>query len=324
MPYKKTYKKRNKKYNKRLADKKINTLVEKRIDEISKKNIEKNKQWLYNGAYIKNSAIAKFSRFGYDFEDGFQLSYNGRTGSGTNLPQCAVMCLSAIGNQPAMIQRGAHVNANNFENTFTVNTRKVFSYLRAENRTENDVTICATIVYVPNDAVANANQVGVENITNYNDGVFSVCGGNPAQRWKGNFRKLINTYEAINPSDSSNSVARPLILKRKTFKLPGVKDSGKSGTSNRKFTSTYRDITMTHLYKRNKKMTYVCKNILSDLYQVASEGNFYLVVTSDLGEMLEPGQRLSDVRIQGIGGIEYCLQAQALPNNNINPSNTGT
>ena len=41
--FKKNYKKRR--YSSRLRDKKINTLVEKRINDISNKNIQKNVKW---------------------------------------------------------------------------------------------------------------------------------------------------------------------------------------------------------------------------------------------------------------------------------------
>ena len=319
MPYKKRYKNKRKKYNRRLADKKINTLVEKRIDDISKKNIAKNKQWLYNGAYIKNPNIAKFGRFGYDFEDGFQLSYNGRTADSTEAAPLSMICASAIGNQPAMIQRGAHTNTDGFQNTFNVDVRKAYCYLRAENRLEHDVTICVSLVFIPNDSQLNTPDQVVSDMITYTDSIYTVCGGNPAGRWRGNFRKMIENYTDPNPTIAGYNNLSFQVLKRKTIKLKGVVDSGKSGSTASKSTSTYKDIVLTHMFKRNKNLTYNCKRVNNLLFQASGNGNVYAVVTSDLGAMITPGQRLSDVRIQGIAGIEYCLLDQELPNNNVNP-----
>lgn len=290
------YFKRRRKRNSRLADKKINTLVEKRIKEIAQKEDNKNQVWVIDKKVLPNTwedmgaAPAQISD--YDV-----------------IPNNNEMYSMNLSNPGLLVQTPqANASGTATSKTCEIRVRAVQAFLRFVNTDNFTRTVRCALAYIPN---LNINTVVADQPLQPQRWWL----GDTNSKYRGMFAKEIHyrSSSATYPEDAGDSQpgVKVRILDQKVIKLPPptVYDV-KGATVDDIIQHNIRDVSLSHYFKglgKKESFTYF-SNISEDQAQMLTSGNYRLLIASD-----EPdGAVTPKVRFYGVAGCKMRVSGAPL------------
>lgn len=252
MPYKKSYKKRRN-YSK-LRDKKINTLIEKRIDEISKKNIAASTVYHY---YDKD-IVADGQSWTSPTELPLLTSY--RPIAPGSLENKAVSDFGGL-----ISDTFASSLDSQDQRSITVGIKGIQCRFGFVNTSQQNARVTAQLIWIPNlnqqtDDAVDFLRPDVYMLYKYGSGNILYDGWS-----KGQLKNL---------ATSPQTVRTYSVLARKTFNLRGID----SATATEEYVGTKR-VTLQKVWKNLRKHN-IKDNSLEGM--LLTDGNYYFTIHSDL------------------------------------------
>lgn len=255
MPKKSSKRRRN--YSK-LRDKKINTLIEKRINEISKANIRANDIiHRYSKFYLKESVDWVSICSLPEYAD-FRLVDSG-TLEGHMISDCGGLIHDANLDEVATNHRGS----------MTVGVKGVQARFGIQNRSTTDCRVSVQLLYIPNY------NINTDDATDY-------LNPNKFYLWKYGTGNILfdgwDKEEVKNNSPNPEGAVTYSVLARKTFRLAGTTTG-----SNPNFTQFTKRITLQKVWKNYRRHN-IKLNSGDDTAQAFTDGNYFITIHSDLPE----------------------------------------
>lgn len=272
----------------KLRDKKINTLIEKRIRDIAQKEDQKQLKYI-TAAKCWPQSLANPDYAGVSIIELADLlptvNYSGATASQNSLE---------------------YVNLSSFdlgERAEEIRVKQVQAFLSFYNTNVDPYMVSAALIHIPNANIvtaASSNSTAGET----NDLIprrFMLTKNN----WK--FSKSSSgMFHGFVEGDAPRNTTKYTILDRKTVVVPPASVNSDSDNSNPK---RVIEMKLNKSYKTYKTIKYNSSTSTSG-NQPTRDGNIYLCVTCNKGAASTAD---SGIRVQAIGGIKYTLGPTIAP-----------
>lgn len=314
MPKRQQRKQQSRRRQSKLADKKINTLIEKRIEEIAKKEDRKNLKY-----FVEAQAFpANFASQSYIGTSIHQLHTDISPLVNTNVTSNA----NSIDYWPLTNFRMKYkyadrqgsplpTNAENEDCSFRI--RQVQAFLSFYNENNEPYQVCAALIGIPNSNPATAADssalTGASNRLRPTRAMLCKNNWKFAPTSSGMFKDFFVNYHA-GEEDKTGLKTIHHILDRKTVTVPG--SGGVSGElaqlSNPK---KVVKMSLSKLYKNPKKVSANYLSISgqdpSGAEKIMDDYNIYLCVTTNCANAS------SLIGMQAVGGVKFSLSSSTAP-----------
>lgn len=267
--------KKRKSYRNRFSDKKINTKIEKKVSAMINRGIAKNREKLIHGNNVLATTTSTWS------------------GAYARPPTASMVELQPNSLFTKIMTDASDYIASQSEGTYLANVTayaKVFqSCLAFENRSQHDVAVRISFIYVPNTTrISTAEpQAQDQPYTNI--------------KYKGIFKRGIHSYNGP-LVDNFNPASKVIATKRFILKTTRSLYDVMGSTTDDEITKPLREVTLTKRYKsRGQKLIFNS----SSPGRPADSGNVYLCVTTNAVNTT-PGATIG-VRMWGIAGCELTM-----------------
>lgn len=294
--------KRKKSYRARLKDPKINTKIERKIDQISKANDAKNRQLLIRQSAFGTDNQMQQSAY-YDF---VQLPANTGVADSSNIG-LDVVDLTAVGGDiyAGNVPVGKEVEQNvRYAKYFRFT--KVQAFLQFFNSGDYPCKVRVSIVYIPNANPYTAASVDANGITSVLRPNQMICGIKD-MRNKGIFK-----MNYINSRDDFTNIKHTILKSKQITLQPKIASSGSTvngGAGGGSWGNTtinggrrVKEVNLSVNFPGLGKRFVYNGGFLQDAVAHMSNGNMYLVISHNVkNNRPEP-------YVRGIGGAQYYIE----------------
>lgn len=315
MPYKKKYvPKRKKSYRRRFKDDKINTKIERKINQISKKNDAKNRQLLVR-ATSYGTNITQYQPGQYGFAS---LPANA-AGGDQPYTGLSILNLTAIGgaNQNTVNPKGPTTSTYNTTNRIFRAT-KIQAFLRFLNPSDYPMTVRVSLIWIPNANYYTASDDAQSTNTTINLKPNQYICGVKELRNIGIFREgFLNAGKVISSTEGPANIKHTILASKQITLQPPICGSGVNSTYTVPNNQTHhfgynntayreRNISISKTFKGlGKKLLYVRGTGNNQAQEEMANGNIYLVITHNAE------QTQAQPMVKGMAGIQYYIDRPA-------------
>ena len=285
----------------RLADKRVNTLVEKRMVEIAKKEDRKNQVYYVNAeAWPADLASANYSGVSIHGLNAI-LDDVDATGLTKNQNSLDYLCLTKLGQQYKNANQNPSVGPvanNSYDVDFKI--KQCQAFISVYNNNVEPYQFCAALIGIPN-----ANPITASS-TNSTGGETNRLIPRRSMLCKNNW-KFAKSCSGIFQGHFSNAnkafITDYHILDRKTVTLPGAGLAGSTGDANPK---KVVHIKLNKVWKNPKKCTFKNTSGQTEPEQL-QDYNIYLCMSTNASAVN------SNIVAQAIGGVKFSCDGSPLP-----------
>lgn len=313
MPYaKRRYKKTKRSNYSRLADKKINTLVEKRMEEIAKKEINKGKRYYVearsnptNLAYSQYTGTGIGANFLYT-----NLAPHNTSGITTSLKSVDYFPLTDFGNNYILNQQPDDAVEAQIAQSIDFQIKQAQAFVSLRNNLSVPVKVCCALIAIPN---ANKYTASADNGT---ADITTALRPNRAMLTKNNW-KFASTDSGIfaghYATATDYATCKYQILDRKTVTLPAGLNKTSGGSPSTSAIYKNVDVKLSKIWKTPKKVHFNPDASTIDNRSVLMNNyNIYFAITTDYGTT---NNTTIDIKSQVIAGLKFSLGNSARPKN---------
>jgi len=286
MPYKQKYKRKSSRRPRKskLADKKINTLVEKRMEEIAKKEDRKNLQY-YVEARCFPPNLASVSNTGVSIHqlhtDLSPIVATGRTSSQDSVDYWALTNWRQRYYNPGFQSATSPTENSQYDCSYHI--RQVQAFMSFYNENSEPYQVSAALIYIPN-----ANPL-TASYTNSSSGETNRLIPRRCMLTKNNWKFaktdsgiFAGSFEQANGGDGiAKFLTKHTILDRKTVTVPGSGPA--TGVANYSNPKKVVHMSLNKIYKNPKKLTSLKlgDDAPEDQELLMDNGNIYLAISNN-------------------------------------------